>query len=136
MDAAGLSALEEVIEQTSRAGVPTGLPHIGTMMQSCSRIFGGPDGIASKLYLEYLNSKPGGQGRQRILLRLMEFAMETSKQGYAKVPFDLLDDGDLEQEVAQLVNRVANDDPALLARIMVTTQEAESDASAIEGEVL
>lgn len=133
MDAIGVDALEKFIAQSENA-THSGLPHIGTVMQKISDVFGGPEGIASKLYLEFLNSPPGSLQRQRTLLKLMEFTMETSKQGYAKVPFDLLDNEDLEREAAELMKRVANDDPKLIARIMQSAEDAKSTAEAIDGE--
>lgn len=132
IDDISLQALERFVADTDFNS--TELPHMSEVVRALVEVFGGPRGIAAKAQAEYLASAPGGQIRQRYLNKLLDHTAAATKEGYAKVPVDLLSDEDLMNQANDMMERVLRNSPELLRRAGIELQNKASDAEAIDAE--
>jgi hypothetical protein len=81
--------------------------HLKDLLESCFVEFGGPAGIAKRLYVEYEGSKPGSQTRVKILdniMRLLE-KFDTGKGSGGEVD---IDDEEVAEFEAYLASKASN----------------------------
>lgn len=77
------------------------VPHLATVLQRVMEALGGAQGYARHLISSMLAAKPGSPTRLRHLEMIGRLAQKVTESGAAKVPKELLDDEDLEREIAR-----------------------------------
>ena len=68
--------------------------HIKDLLEACFVEFGGPVGIAKRLFIEFQNANPGSQTRVKILDRIMSLLEKFDASGRAsseEVPDEIVD---------------------------------------------
>jgi hypothetical protein len=74
-----------------------GVPHIASVYEEITRLFGGAQGVAQHFMIQYLEAPAGGQIRQRMLDAYLRLANKVSDSGAAKKPLELWTEDELRE---------------------------------------
>lgn len=95
----------KIIESLPPATEMDNVPHMAALYERLNYYLGGADGWARHMMMVYLQSGPAI--RARILFKLSELGVHVSKEGYARVPVDMLSTEDLERELEKRIQLIS-----------------------------
>lgn len=97
-------AAYNLLNNVARGG--SDVPHVAEVYQRLMDVFDGAGGYATHFMAQYLEAKPGSTTRTKMLELLMRLGMKVSESGAAKIPVEMMNNVDLQNEVAEQARRI------------------------------
>jgi len=84
------------------------IPHTSELLESVYTLFGGVNGVANAMALQYHAAPPGGRIRTAILESIVRLTTKAAESGTTSKPISLMSDEELEQRLAQKLQMAAD----------------------------
>jgi len=94
----------KLLENMARGG--SDVPHMAEIYQRLMDVYEGAGGYAAHFMAQYLESKPGGTTRTKMLEMIMRIGMKVSEAGNAQIPLELMSDEDLKIKLDEHARRI------------------------------
>jgi hypothetical protein len=99
-------SVEKFISTTRNGG--SNIPHTSEMLESIMSLFGGVNGFANTLAMQYYAAPPGGRIRTSILEMITRLAIKTAEGGGSAKPASLMTDEEIEAQITARLENVVS----------------------------
>jgi hypothetical protein len=94
-------AVTKFVKTASVARGGSNIPHTSEMLESIMALFGGVNGMANTMAMQYYAASPGSRIRNQILEMIMKLVARTAETGGTAKPTTLMSDAEIEAAISQ-----------------------------------